>query len=131
MKDYNAILKRMYKDTSAIKVCNKISCTKCPLVSAADCSRLIMRLDINQIIKNVEEWDAAHPAKTYAQDFFEKFPHVPVYRYLDMDGLPYPAGYCACGLYRDDCPDQDALLHSKGNSKSCARCWNTPMENNA
>ena len=63
----------------------------------------------------VDKWISEHPAKTYAMDFFEKYPDAP----KSVDGTPkacwqnvYGDGkYCTYGAY-DMCTD----------------CWNREME---
>jgi hypothetical protein len=34
-------------------------------------------IDINYFLKCLDDWAAAHPVRTYAMDFFEKFPNAP------------------------------------------------------
>lgn len=61
------------------------------------------------------KWAAEHPAKTIADDFFEKFPNAP--RLGDKKPLT-----CAvnCG-YIDKCPDDYLSLE-------CDNCWQRPLE---
>lgn len=57
-----------------------------------------------------------HPQKTYAQDFFEKFPNAPKIR----DGLPEPT---ACSVY-----GYSKLFEEHCESGvDCVSCWNEVM----
>ena len=55
-----------------------------------------------------------HPVKTYAQDFFEKFPKAP--RCKSANGR-YPSA-CRKSIYDGKCP----------HGVVCEECWNEPME---
>lgn len=65
----------------------------------------------------VEKWSQEHPQKTRLDDFKEKFPNA---KYT-AEGIPESCaeflGYCG------ECSDDD--------SKSCAECWNQPLEDKA
>lgn len=60
----------------------------------------------------VDKWAAEHPVKTYAQDFFEKFPNAA----RDHNGLP---GVCWKQVYGGgkDCPFDE-----------CIECWDREMD---
>ena len=62
-------------------------------------------------IKIVQKWSNEHPKKTYAQDFFEKFPKAQ----SKSDGSPF---VCRKRIYGGNCDYTGA----------CYRCWNEPME---
>ena len=64
-------------------------------------------------IKIVQKWSDEHPKKTYAQDFFEKFPDAP--RCKSANGR-YPSA-CRKAIYDGKCP-----------GVGCEECWNEPME---
>jgi hypothetical protein len=64
----------------------------------------------------LDEYDACHPAKTYAQDYFEKFPDAPRYH----DDQPKP---CITDVY---CVSEHSGCDCKGTS--CRACWNRPMK---
>ena len=57
----------------------------------------------------VEQWAKEHPPKTYAQDFFERFPNAP----KNIDGTPIA---CKKSIYGGRCITK------------CPGCWNAPME---
>lgn len=57
----------------------------------------------------VEQWAKEHPLRTYAQDFFEKFPNTA----KDYNGLPL---LCKRHVYGGEC------------TYNCPACWNSPME---
>lgn len=71
-----------------------------------------LRRGNNEAYKNVDKWVAEHPVKTYAMDFFEKFPNAP----RDIDGS---LRACRENIYggRKDCP-----------SGGCIECWNREMK---
>ena len=60
----------------------------------------------------VDKWVLEHPIKTYAMDFFEKFPNAP----KDRNGAPI-----ACWKYvygnENDC-----------GSEGCIECWNQEIK---
>lgn len=60
----------------------------------------------------VDEWVAEHPIKTYAMDFFEKFPNAP----RDSDGAPKT---CWKHVYGDG---------KYCSSDTCTECWNREMK---
>ena len=59
----------------------------------------------------VDKWVKEHPVKTYAMDFFEKFPNAP----KDDNGKPK---CCCISIYGDKlkCPDG-----------GCEECWDREM----
>lgn len=84
-------------------------CSGCPIKSILTCSVYRLPDNIEEII---DQWVAEHPVKTYAMDFFEKFPNAP----RDSDGVP---DICWKHFYGDgkDCP-----------SVECTECWNMEMK---
>ena len=66
--------------------------------------------DATELVEIMQKWSDEHPEKTYAQDFFEKFPKAQ----SDSDGTP-----CVCRriIYGGNCDYTGA----------CYRCWNEPM----
>ena len=65
---------------------------------------------IKTAMETVQKWSDEHPEKTYAQDFFEKFPKAQ----SNSDGAPH---VCRKRIYGGECPDIE-----------CYECWNEPME---
>lgn len=65
-----------------------------------------------KLIENLQKWSNEHPKKTYAQDFFEKFPDAP------QDELLKGRCPCTCrrSIYAGKCP-----------GVGCDKCWNEPM----
>ena len=84
-------------------------CRGCPLCGDVACYPEHYSDDIGEI---VDEWVAEHPVKTYAMDFFEKFPNAP----RSSDGIPQT---CWGHVYGDGryCP-----------SDACTECWNREMK---
>ena len=103
MTDYNAILKRM-RDHG---------------YTSFDSSgeHWSTHADFNSAIKVLDEWAAAHPVKTYAQDFFEKFPNAPKSSVGTPKACPYNCGYCA----------DSGCVFDSNRSSDCLACWNRPM----
>lgn len=67
--------------------------------------------------KTVQKWSNEHPKKTYAQDFFEKFPKAQRY----SDGSPV---ICRKIIYGEIRPPFENCYYTR----ACYRCWNKPME---
>ena len=96
------------KDLKRMCESYKSKCTDCPL-----CGRCCA-FEISDEI--VDKWAEEHPVKTYAMDFFEKFPNAP----KGKDGGPKP---CIKDIYNNldiDCSKSD-----------CVDCWNQEMKENA
>ena len=86
-------------------------CSGCPINSILTCSVHSLPDSIEEI---VDKWVAEHPVKTYAMDFFDKFPNAP----RDRDGAP-----------------KTCWRHVYGDGKYCAydactECWNREMIEN-
>jgi hypothetical protein len=98
MKDYDAIFERLCASKGWIP-------------------SLSLFRPINILIADLEEWDAAHPVKTYAQDFFEKFPNA------TRDDAKIPKSCWGC-IYPKErlCPKVNGVR-----VYDCTVCWNRPM----
>lgn len=79
---------------------------QCPLF--AFCRRTLATQSAEEFIKamqNLQKWSNEHPKKTYAQDFFEKFPKAQ----SNSDGTPF---VCKKKNLRRNAPDVRGLrLH--------------------
>ena len=64
-------------------------------------------------IEIVQKWSDEHPKKTYAQDFFEKFPKAQ----SNSDGSPIICKEIIYGGFNNYIC-----------TESCYECWNEPME---
>lgn len=89
-------------------------CSDCPLNDTC-CGDSVSGLPDNAD-EIVDEWVSKHPVKTYAMDFFEKFPNAA----RGEKGTPnicphqiYPEIYADYRCYED-----------------CLKCWNREMEEN-
>ena len=111
MADYNSILKRFSKVKGG---CAHIQCDECPL-NPIECD--YDKFDLNGVLRFLDDWDAAHPVKTYAQDFFEKFPNAPKSSVGTPKACPYNCGYCA----------DSGCVFDSNRSSDCIACWNRPM----
>lgn len=92
------------------KMCDfYLHCSGCPIKSILTCSVYRLPDNIEEII---DKWVAEHPVKTYAMDFFEKFPNAP----RDSDGVPKT---CWKHVYGDG---------KYCSSDACTECWNREMK---
>lgn len=89
-------------------------CINCPLHSK-DVSCLPDSLPDNAD-EIVDKWVAEHPVKTYAMDFFEKFPDAP----RKVGGIPVP---CLGTIY-SECYNNECSVGG------CSECWNRKMKEN-
>lgn len=76
------------------------------------------RIIIKNAILTLQKWSDEHPRKTYAQDFFKKFPNAKP----DEEGVP---GMCRVNCYGGSC--QHSAVFGAG-SAPCKDCWNEEME---
>lgn len=73
--------------------------------------------EITKAIENLQKWSDEHPKKTYAQDFFEKFPKAQ----RNWDGTPF---VCRKRIYGGI---HSATLEDCDYTRACYRCWNEPL----
>ena len=102
------------------RMCENMTCKDCPLSGGDinDCWVLqppdsYPDEDIDAI---VDKWVLKHPAKTYAMDFFEKFPNAR----RNKEGTPATL-VCRKELYSDELP---CIWYCGG----CTKCWNREMK---
>lgn len=75
-----------------------------------------------EAINRVQKWSDEHPApktKTYADDFFEKFPKAP----KEDGGIPM---FCRASVYGDGSCDE--RYTGLGYENECIPCWNELYE---
>lgn len=97
------------------RMCKNMKCKDCPLSDGDVSGCLIMQMPAfypNNVDEIVDKWVETHPVKTYAMDFFEKFPNAP----KDSNGAPIA---CWKHIYGDgnDC-----------GPGSCIECWKREMK---
>lgn len=86
---------------------------RCPLYGFCDLKYSKIHIkDAKKAIEILQKWSDEHPKKTYAQDFFEKFPDAPR---LETAKDEYPSA-CRNTIYAGKCPGE-----------GCYKCWNEPM----
>ena len=90
---------------------------QCPLFDFCRQSLTIRAEEIITAVENLQKWSDEHPKKTYAQDFFEKFPKAQG----SIDGTPF---LCRQRIY-GEVPPKDGRCDRRG---ACKNCWNEPME---
>lgn len=73
---------------------------------------------VKEAIEAMQKWVDEHPGKTYAQDFFEKFPKANP----DKEGVPW---ICRANCYGGSCQYSAA---AGAGPESCKDCWNEEME---
>lgn len=88
------------------------NCDDCPL-DWKNCLPYKLPDNIDEI---VDKWVAEHPAKTYAMDFFDKFPNAQ----LDSYGAPRACVNAIYGL--GDCSKSEI------SGIICRDCWNQEMK---
>lgn len=86
---------------------------QCPL--RGFCGLPFSEICAEKAVENLQKWSDEHPKKTYAQDFFEKFPKAR----SNSDGTPF---VCRERIYGGKCP---VLKCDECWNKEC---WNEPME---
>lgn len=69
-----------------------------------------------KLIEAIQNWSDEHPQKTYAQDFFKKFPKAQSH----SDGSPV---ICRKIIYGERRPPFENCYYTG----ACYRCWNEPM----
>lgn len=90
---------------------------QCPMFGV--CDRPLTEICVEDAIKAIEilqKWSDERPKKTYAQDFFEKFPKAQGW----VDGTPF---VCRKRIYGGECPKDEECDYTG----ACYRCWNEPM----
>lgn len=78
----------------------------------------LSRKDIEYAIENLHKWSRENPHKTYAQDFFEKFPKANP----DKEGVPR---MCRANCYGGSCQYPSCFRVGRA---PCKACWNEEME---
>lgn len=84
-------------------------CEGCPFIDFGCCEPDHFPDNADEI---ADKWVAEHPVKTYAMDFFEKFPNAP----RDIGGSPRA---CLEIIYGD---------RNGCHSDRCTECWNREMK---
>lgn len=111
--------KRMASIFDLVRMCKCFvdSCEGCPLEKrTGSCPPFDFSEENN---KAVLKWCDEHPQKTYAQDFFEKFPKAK--RHIENSGKEYPAEVCRAIIFGKEEEDIGCF------SKYCYDCWNEVM----
>lgn len=95
------------------RMCKKQKCCAgCPLNrEGVSCMPDSLPDNIDEI---VDKWEAEHPVKTYAMDFFSKFPDA---RRKVSTGIPVP---CIRVIYPE--------FYNQDCSGKCPECWNQEMK---
>lgn len=90
---------------------------QCPMFEV--CDRPLTEIYVEDAIKamkSLQKWSDEHPKKTYAQDFFEKFPKAQ----SNSDGTPFVCRKRIYGGIRSTLEDCDY-------TGACYRCWSEPL----
>lgn len=116
--DFLSELKRLCdtRDECVANAANKEDCPMfgiCKLTHSKTCAK-----DAEKAIEIVQKWSDEHPKKTYAQDFFKKFPEAKP----DAYGVPR---MCRANCYGGSCRQPSPI---DSNQEMCKCCWNEPME---
>lgn len=98
-------------------VANAANKERCPMFGVCeDALTRICAEDVKTAIETVQKWSNEHPKKTYAQDFFEKFPKAQGC----SDGSPF---VCRKRIYGGI----PSILENCDYTGACYKCWNEPM----
>lgn len=90
---------------------------RCPMFGhCEDAPTKIDIEDATKLIEIMQKWSDEQPKKTYAQDFFEKFPKAQ----SDSDGTPFVCRKRIYGGIRSTLEDCDY-------TGACYRCWSEPL----
>lgn len=103
------------RDECVANAANKEDCPMfgiCKLTYSKICAK-----DAEKAIEIVQKWSDEHPKKTYAQDFFEKFPKAPKDKSAKSE---YPDA-CRNLIYGGGCPKIESRIDC------CYKCWNEPL----
>lgn len=118
--DFFSELKRLCdsRDGCVADATNKERCPMfgfCEDVLTRICAEICAE-DVKTAIETVQKWSDEHPKKTYAQDFFEKFPKAQ----SNSDGTPFVCRKRIYGGIRSTLEDCDY-------TGACYRCWSEPL----
>lgn len=100
-------------------IANAADKEQCPMFGF--CEEALTKICVEDAIKLVEviqKWSDENPKKTYAQDFFEKFPKAQ----SNSDGTPLFV--CRKRIYGGLQPKSEECDYTG----ACKNCWNKPME---
>lgn len=105
------------------RMCETVKyCAECPFydIEEKDCLNYssIKQISTKEAIAVVQKWSDEHPPKTYAQDFFKKFPEAKP----DAYGVPR---MCRANCYGGSCRQPSPI---DSNQEMCKCCWDEPME---
>ena len=103
------------RDECVANAANKEDCPMfgiCKLTYSKICAK-----DAEKAIEIVQKWSDEHPKKTYAQDFFEKFPKAPKDKSAKSE---YPDA-CRNLIYGGGCPKLESRIDC------CYKSWNEPL----
>ena len=90
---------------------------RCPMFEFCTHTIVTQRAeDVIEPIEILQRWSDEHPKKTYAQDFFEKFPKAQ----SNSDGTPFVCRKRIYGGIRSTLEDCDY-------TGACYRCWSEPL----
>lgn len=104
--------------SDAQRMCKSVPCADCKLSSFCYTNYDISKKELHRFVKEVGKWAIEHPRKTYARDFFEKFPEAKP----DKEGVPR---MCRVNCYGGSC--QYSAVSGAGPAP-CKACWNEEME---
>lgn len=114
--DFFAEAKRLCDSRTACSA-NEKNKERCPLFVFCKCTITTRSVEeIIMAIENLQKWSDERPKKTYAQDFFEKFPKAQ----SNSDGTPF---VCRKTIY-GEVPPKDERCDRRG---ACKNCWNEPL----
>lgn len=115
--DFLPELKRLCASRAACEA-DAANKEQCPMFDFCDyVPTKICAEDAIKAIESLQKWSDEHPKKTYAQDFFEKFPKAQ----SNWDGTPF---VCRKRIYGGI---HSTTLENCDYTRACYRCWNEPL----
>ena len=106
------LTENFFKERS--RMCSTVTCSECPLHHPYDNCADIVVFHHDRAMEIVQKWSDEHPeglVKTFADDFFEKFPNASKDENgVPCVGCPHHFGYCE---YKCD--------------HNCKECWGRPL----
>lgn len=105
--------KRYIKAVQDICNINNAICDKCPYCYSQVCNDYISGelFNVEKFCQEVDEWCKENPAKTYKQDFLEKFPYAAMEENMHR---PYACRNHIYGINSGLCSERE----------DCSKCWN-------
>ena len=104
------------------RMCNYYEhCEGCPFDNnECDCDKYLVQSPDNST-KIIDKWITDHPIKTYASNFYDKFPNAK----KDKNNCPE---MCLVCVYGGECPYDNRFVSGESCGENyCKECWNREL----